>query len=947
VRKPFSHIFALAFFLTVSPICLAWFDSQKLNNVAYFLYQSQIERFDFATETYLPSIGLNFSDDPFLNDFAVDANHYYIASTNNGGAIYKLRHDGSEQTVLYSSSFRILEIEVSDNFIFIISNGFLNGSEIHRLSSINKETGILIDSEDFFEGAEGLSVSTNLGKAFLSTNDRDVSADLMEVQVDIDGFLSPVTRSVQVPGSVRIERKTYFYNSDQYIVDDLGNIFSTTDLTYVGGLGGRTQSVEFTDESIISVWDRSIKRFDRNYVFQDKFDLESFNTKYLLYSYGDAVFLFFNGNREAPDVDKLDLTLFSFPEPSEIIDPNDLSFYVTDAYKNSFNENTIYLLNRFYENIFIRSLDSSSYLTSIPLIDEPQNMALDYDNNIIYVSYMGGLITKIELNGTRQETSLVNARNTPCGMLAVNGFLLICDEYRELKVFSSDGILVDQITSPITNLRNMYWSKGSNKLYLIGFEIDPNQPNVDQSLIYSLVINDDGNFGQSRTMSSVFEEQPSSYAFSVSPNDDFIVVETGLVMNSQDYSLFKRLEGGLKNMAWNQSNLATLKVSGAETKFEYWDSDFSLLHEVIIPGYPLEIFKRNDSNSFEVFTLNDGPSFTTIVISDLDNDGKLDAYDAFPNDPLEYLDTDGDGIGNNRDTDDDGDFVLDVEDVFPLDPTESIDTDGDGIGNNADSNDDNDLYADANDSFPLDPSEWFDSDSDGVGDNSDAFHLDPTEWIDTDFDGIGDNADRDDDNDLQDDLVENRAPNQGDGNNDGILDSKQINVTSFLDSKENFITIESLYILQAVSHSEIDPRLDISPPGNFTYPNGFIEFLTIVPVGGEDNIIITLHNNIIPDSYLYFGFESSSDDSPSFFEIPFDGSRGARIDGNKIYLRITDGEIGDADFLTDGFVWGLYGAPVNRNASTSGGGGGGALNYWMLFFLFSIGFFRLQRSIYS
>ena len=37
----------------------------------------------------------------------------------------------------------------------------------------------------------------------------------------------------------------------------------------------------------------------------------------------------------------------------------------------------------------------------------------------------------------------------------------------------------------------------------------------------------------------------------------------------------------------------------------------------------------------------------------------VDEFDAFPNDPLESLDSDGDGVGNNTDTDDDGDGVDD------------------------------------------------------------------------------------------------------------------------------------------------------------------------------------------------------------------------------------------------------------------------------------------------
>ena len=105
-----------------------------------------------------------------------------------------------------------------------------------------------------------------------------------------------------------------------------------------------------------------------------------------------------------------------------------------------------------------------------------------------------------------------------------------------------------------------------------------------------------------------------------------------------------------------------------------------------------------------------------------------DNGDAFPNDPSETVDTDGDGIGNNADPNDDGDWVPDEYDAFPLDPSEWWDADGDGVGDNSDA-------------FPSDPTETTDSDGDGVGDNSDAFPLDPSEWVDSDSDGLGDNAD--------------------------------------------------------------------------------------------------------------------------------------------------------------------------------------------------------------
>ncbi|WP_440877502.1 hypothetical protein [Thalassotalea sp. PLHSN55] len=125
--------------------------------------------------------------------------------------------------------------------------------------------------------------------------------------------------------------------------------------------------------------------------------------------------------------------------------------------------------------------------------------------------------------------------------------------------------------------------------------------------------------------------------------------------------------------------------------------------------------------------------------------------------------------------DSDGDGVLDEDDAFPDDPNEQHDFDGDQIGDNADPDDDNDGTNDDEDAFPYDANEQFDSDSDGVGDNADAFPFDDSEQYDFDGDQIGDNADPDDDNDgvLDEDDADPFDPSVGmasDLDGDGIAD---------------------------------------------------------------------------------------------------------------------------------------------------------------------------------
>ena len=166
---------------------------------------------------------------------------------------------------------------------------------------------------------------------------------------------------------------------------------------------------------------------------------------------------------------------------------------------------------------------------------------------------------------------------------------------------------------------------------------------------------------------------------------------------------------------------------------------------------------------------------------DNDSDGYSNSGDAFPNDPSQFSDYDGDGCGDNpsganpdefpydstqcSDTDGDGygdNISGNGADKFPLDSSQWNDTDGDGYGDNPLGNNsddcpdesgnstfpglgcpdwDGDGHANTFDAFPNDANETHDSDSDGVGDNADEFPLNALEQFDFDGDGVGDNAD--------------------------------------------------------------------------------------------------------------------------------------------------------------------------------------------------------------
>ena len=135
---------------------------------------------------------------------------------------------------------------------------------------------------------------------------------------------------------------------------------------------------------------------------------------------------------------------------------------------------------------------------------------------------------------------------------------------------------------------------------------------------------------------------------------------------------------------------------------------------------------------------NDEGIYHWVVDPDMDNDGYLNPDDAFPEDPSQWNDTDGDNYGDNPDPATEPDSCPNVFGTSYMDVFGCPDSDGDG-------------YSDDGDQFDDDPYQWADNDGDGYPSNTndprdpnpyggiDHFDENPTQWDDTDGDGYGDN----------------------------------------------------------------------------------------------------------------------------------------------------------------------------------------------------------------
>lgn len=149
--------------------------------------------------------------------------------------------------------------------------------------------------------------------------------------------------------------------------------------------------------------------------------------------------------------------------------------------------------------------------------------------------------------------------------------------------------------------------------------------------------------------------------------------------------------------------------------------------------------------------------------------------------------------------------------------------------------------------------------------------------------------------------VEDAAPNGGDGNKDGILDSEQENVASLPNAEDgSHVTLESPEGTQLVDVIATgNPSPDDAPP-DVAFPVGFFQFRVqgLTP-GGSTTVTLYLPQKV--DTFYKYGPEP---DNPTdhWFEFLYDGATGAKILGDKVVLYLVDGQRGDYDLQANGEI---------------------------------------------
>jgi hypothetical protein len=583
---------------------------------------------------------------------------------------------------------------VSGDVLFVAGNS--------SLRSFSKSTRVVLDTAHPVE-ADSLAVVPSTGRIFVRKIDL-----LTWVDFAPDGSLDVDFHAVRIPSQG--PDLVLALPDEELVLDGSGSVFSTADLAWRGSLQGTFDDAAFAGGRAVMLRDGELRAYDLAALhFPETGRYALTLPAQSLFADGETLWAF--GEADPPSAaafhaEPVPLASLVPPPPATPVDPETAAFAPQDFAIDG--QHRLYLLDAPTRSIFRWSLSERAWLETLTFHDAPARIAYSPANDRVYVGFETGAVIDLDPTQPSQQRHFFALPGPSCAIESVGANVFLCGTTRfwSYATLDADRNVLDQERGPST--AHFAWGGARRRLYHLF------QNSLPEPLCYR-GIGDNGDMDAS-SVEVPWHGVPIAGPLRLAPDESAGVLGSGAVFDPETLAKVAALPSPVRDAAWSEGRLATVRGGAVQTRIEVWTGGYALDSYGDRPGLALRLLRDGD-DLWLVSRVGPRPAVTLLDLDDLDGDGVPRAEDAFPSDPAEHADLDGDGVGDNAD-------------AFPDDPEESADADGDGVGDNGDV-------------FPSNPAESADFDGDGVGDDADAFPLDGQEWEDTDGDGIGDNADPD------------------------------------------------------------------------------------------------------------------------------------------------------------------------------------------------------------
>lgn len=585
------------------------------HGIAYFAFNFpyRLERYDFSTKSWLPSLALA----AFPSALLVADEGIYLTT---GSKTSRFDLDLKTETALANLDSEVTVFFAWRDHIFLASS-------FNDIMSVQRSTGTLAYYKRFDNCCLGskskVAVSDGFGKAFFRNG-----TEIIVLPLGPNGMFGSL--QTKVSGNNRSgPASVYIFPDESRVVDGAGLVYTLTDLSFAGDLGGPLNDVTFFEsDSPIVLRDNTLIGYSNLLIERGRLQLPEMAQRAILN--GTNVFVFSTAKDDLHGflVDVVPIAKLYPAQTEAIPSMYGLRFAPDNVFIDT--EEVVHLFSRAHQVLFRWSAREREELESIRLPRGPQFATYSPENDLFYLAYESGELTQLEPDAQLVERPFAQLSNAIQGLASVGRFVFVLSQSSSIlssSLFGPDGRLLSSTSGVFST--NYVWSEAIRRLFFFRDKLSPND-------LLSQHIDSNGEFGA--TMDSPYHgEIRTLYPIRVRPDGQVLILGSGEIFDALTLRSINSLPTDILDATWRGRTLYTIREFAENTQLEQWSESFAPIAMARFSGKPVRLWVRpsgfilltieneqvrfhllNDSLGFEILfqsRVNSAPD--TIAISSM------------------------------------------------------------------------------------------------------------------------------------------------------------------------------------------------------------------------------------------------------------------------------------------------------------------------------------------
>lgn len=561
-----------------------WLDSYQQGSIVYFLAVNpgRILRYDLIQEAWLPAVTLGGSVQPTA--FQPTTSGVFVAY---GATLVRRSLDLLTETPVTTAGGSISLLFNFDNLVYFYDSGLNREIAYHQSTLAAAFAPQFANSAYISNGRPALSATLRRGFA-------SADHDLVYFAINGDGTISNPTE-IPFASAFAHNNRAYLSPDEQFVFDNGGGVYSTTELKIKKSIGVRFDALAFlSDGSAVTLRDDVVAvHAPSSFAEQGQYKLPT--RAFAVFSRTDSTFAFGAAPTvsDPPTVTKILRTAF-LPPAAGTNPATFRRFSIDDVSIDA--EGVVNIVSRSTQGVVRWSTQTQTLLSTIPLRGRPSVASFSTATNQLFLGYADFTVSSVNFSGDKTEHTLGKALGSPrLGLALDNRFAVVAQSNISSGSYAT---IIDSSAANVYVSNGNYgppvlWTPATSRLYSTALD-------SRNGMTWEVLPADSQLARNGSVTPEVFAPLRANSIGTL-----ILSASNGRVVTGE-LAAAGQIANSVTDAVWQSDGLYTIRPLSVGTEVQQWGSgSYNLIGNLILPGTPLRILPVTGLR-FVVVTLIDG-----------------------------------------------------------------------------------------------------------------------------------------------------------------------------------------------------------------------------------------------------------------------------------------------------------------------------------------------------